>query len=284
MISVLIVNHDGGEHLFTCLRRLEELSGDWHEVIVADNASTDGSRQRVAREMPWVRLLELGKNPGFGTANNRAAEVAEGDRLLLLNSDAWPEPGCLPRLEAALDADPRLGAVAPELRYPDGRRQFCRAPTTGIVGEAIQKLRNPFEAAGWVHRLRPPFDPGWLTAACLMLRRRAFDQVGGFDEGYFLYYEDVDLCLRLRRAGWRIDDVPEATAVHVKGGSRPGDAPAAERVAGSVAYRRSQLRYYATHRPAWENAVLRWRLRRKFGHVEDPERRAELLALLAEAS
>ncbi len=279
MISVLVVNHDGREHLRRCLERLAAQEDTYVEVIVVDNASTDGSALMVREAFPACRLIALDHNVGFGAANNVAAEAARGDRLLLLNSDAWLEDGALPRLAAALDADPRLALAAPELRYPDGRRQFAWAPETGVFGEAVQKLRNRFEARPWAHRLpprwlRPLTGPGWFSAACVLVRRRAFEEVGGFDERFFLYFEDVDLCRRLRQAGWKLGAVPGAVATHVKGGSRPEGR-------GEVEYRRAQLAYYEKHRPVWEVRYLRSRMRRKFARQGDPELRRELLALLA---
>lgn len=277
MISVLVVNHDGREHLRHCLERLAGQQGSWGEAIVVDNASSDGSVEMVRSEFPEVRLLALDENLGFGGANNRGAALARGEHLLLLNSDAWLADGALDRLSAALEAAPEAAAAAPELRYPDGRPQFAWAPATGVWGEAVQKLRNRFEGRPWIHRpppepLGPLFGPGWLTAACLLVRKAAFDQVGGFDERFFLYFEDVDLCRRLRLAGWRLLTVEGAVATHVKGGSRTRR--------GEIEYRRAQLTYYALHRPRWENRYLRRRLRRKLGRVADPELRRELRALL----
>ena len=280
MISVLVVNHDGRDHLRHCLERLAAQAGSYGEVVVVDNASSDGSARMVRESFPDCRLLALEDNLGFGAANNLAAESARGDALLLLNSDAWLEDGTLPRLAAALAADPRLALAAPELRYPDGRPQFAWAPETGVLGEAVQMLRNRFESRPWAHRepprwLRPLLGPGWYSAACVLLRRTAFEAVGGFDEAIFLYFEDVDLCRRLRRAGWQLATVPGAVAYHVKGGSRPSGR-------GEIEYRRAQLYYYRKHRPAWEVSYLRSRMRRKFSRQEDPELRRELLKLLAE--
>ncbi len=280
MISVLIVNHDGRDHLRHCLERLASQEGSYGEIIVVDNASTDGSAAMVRADFSPCRLLALGDNVGFGAANNRAAEAALGEALLLINSDAWLEDGALPRLAAALDSDPRLALVAPELRYPDGRRQFAWAPETGVAGEAAQMMRNRYEDRRWAHRLparwlRPVLGPGWFSAACVLLRRDAFEAIGGFDEGLFMYFEDVDLCRRLRRAGWRLDSVAGAVAYHVKGGSRPSGR-------GEVEYRRAQLYYYRKHRPAWENRYLRFRMRRKFSRCRDSALRRELLELLKE--
>lgn len=275
-LSALIVNYNGGPMLAESIRRLLGADdGLALEVIVADNGSTDGSLEAL-RDEPRVRILELGENLGFGAANNRAAATARSNRLLLLNSDAWPRPGALSSLLQKLNADPRLGLVAPRLVYPDGRHQFHWAPTTSVLGEALQLVRNRFESFAFnhrLHRLRP--GTGWFSAACALVRRRAFESVGGFDEGFFLYFEDVDLCLRLRRGGWNLAEAPDATVVHVKGGSQPGGQ-------SEVLYRRSQLLFYARHRPAWEQAFLRAKLRVAFGKLEEP-RRSQLLALLEES-
>ncbi len=283
MISILVVSHNGRAHLRHCLEKLalEKLAaqaGTYGEIVVVDNASRDGSVEMVKRDFPDCRLLALEDNLGFGAANNRAASLARGDSLLLLNSDAWLADGALARLEGALEADPGLALAAPELCYPDGRRQFAWAPETGVFGEAMQKLRNRFESRPWIHRvppawLRPVLGPGWYSAACVLVRRSAFEAVGGFDEEIFMYFEDVDLSRRLRRAGWRLGSVAGAMAYHVKGGSRPSGR-------GEIEYRRGQLYYYRKHRPGWENRYLRARMRRKFSRCADPELRRDLLDLL----
>ncbi len=278
MISVLIVNYNGHDHLRHCLEQLAGQPETYDEIIVVDNASRDGSAAMVRDAFPHCRLLELDVNVGFGSANNQGADIAQGDTLLLLNSDAWLDPAALPRLSAALDKDSGLGLVAPQLRYPDGRRQFAWAPETGVLGEALQMLRNRFESRAFSHRipsrwLRPLLGPGWISAACVLIRRSAFEAIGGFDDKIFMYFEDVDLSRRLRQAGWRLGIVDEAVAYHVKGGSRPSDR-------GEIEYRRAQLYYYRKHRPAWENRLLRFKLRYKFSRTNPPKFRNELLELL----
>jgi hypothetical protein len=284
VISVLIVNWNGMAYLERCLASAEsaaaEVSGAL-EIVVADNGSTDGSLEMLRRHS-GVRLVEMPENLGFGCANNRAAAVAQGEALLLLNSDAWLLPGSTARLLAALEADPRVGLAAPLVRSPDGRPEAGWVPQTSILGELIQRLRNVLpRRLGYGAKLEGVLRAamaGWFTGACMMVRRRAFDEVGGFDPEFFLYFEDADLCARLSRQGWRLVRAPRATVVHVGGGSR---APSRVITSGVpreldrrvLAYRRSQILYYRKHRPRWEQALLRRHLR---GKLRDPALRAEL--------
>jgi len=259
MISTLIVNHNGEAHLARCLTSLGPLPRPGLEVLLVDNASSDRSLELVRRDFPAVRILALDMNCGFAAANNQAAAEARGEHLLLLNSDAWLVDDCLDRLLARLEGDPTLALVCPTLHYPDGTRQISWAPDRSVLGELVEKVRNRFEASPWVHArwLRAGLGASWYPATCMLLRREAFAEVGGFDAGYFLYFEDADLCLRLRRRGWQMALVEEARAVHCSGGS-PGSGGA------TLAYRQSQVRYYEQHRPRWEQVVLGWHLRRKF--------------------
>ena len=270
-ITAIIANHNGAAHLANCLNHLEairssdELPRLLQEIIVVDNASNDTSVELVRGRFPECRLLRLERNLGFGAANNAGAAEARGDHLLLINSDAWIDFDSLARLRSALNARPRTALAAPQLRFPDGTLQFGWVPDTGVVGEALQMLRNRFENHRWNHRILPRLlrllhGPGWHSAACLLLRAPAFDQVGGFDDRIFMYFEDVDLSLRLRHAGWSQVSVPEAIAYHVKGGSA---TPASE-----LEYRDAQLFFYRTHRPRWEYRFLARRLRRKLRDLD----------------
>jgi GT2 family glycosyltransferase len=264
MISVIIANHNGEEHLDRCLGSLGR-PGPELEIIVVDNASSDDSLNLIAGRFPAARVLPQPDNLGFAAANNIGAEAAKGDALLLLNNDAWLEPGALVLLADRLESDPRAGLVAPRLCYPDGGRQFSWSPARGVLGEALQQLRNGFEAHSWVHgtvarglgRLagRP-----WYTAASLLIRSRAFRQIGGFDTNFFMYFEDVDLCVRLEEAGWCLVQEPRAVVTHVGGIRRSATV--------DDLYRPSQLRYYRVHRPTWEARLVARRLRRRFGDAE----------------
>jgi GT2 family glycosyltransferase len=261
MISAIIVNHNSEEHLRRCLKSLIR-PGVEIEVLVVDNASSDGSLGLVREVFPEARVFEQDRNLGFGAANNIAANEARGESLLLINADAWLEAEALQRLHQHLQRDDRLALVAPTLLYPDGRRQFVWSPERGVAGEALQQLRNPFENSRWAHgaairtvsRLAGRL---WFTAACVLVRTEAFRAVGGFDETFFMYFEDVDLCVRLEKAGWGLAQEPGAVVRHAGGFSKH---PQVDDV-----YRPSQLRYYALHRPSWEARFVEGRLRRRYG-------------------
>jgi len=261
MISVIIVNHNGGGHLRRCLESLRSPGPDL-EILVVDNASSDGSLGLVREIFPEVRVFEQNRNLGFGAANNLAAIEARGESLLLLNADAWLEAGALQRLHERLQREDRLALVAPTLLYPDGRRQFVWSPERGVAGEALQQLRNPFEKRSWVHGAAMRTASRlvgrlWFTAACVLVRSDAFEAVGGFDETFFMYFEDVDLCVRLEKTGWGLAQEPDAVVRHAGGFARH---PHVDDV-----YRPSQLRYYAMHRPRWEAQLIERRLRRRYG-------------------
>ena len=259
MISVIIVNRDGEHYLDRCLASLE---GSGAEIVLVDNASRDKSLELVADRYPEVVVLAQRENLGFAAANNLAADRAKGEALLLLNADAWLQPAALDLLAARLKQRPETALVAPRLCYPDGRRQFSWSPARGVIGEAMQKARNPFEARGWAHgplaRLIAKLGGRlWYTAACALVRSEAWRSVGGFDEGFFMYFEDVDLCRRLEAAGWELAWEPKAVVWHAGG--------VASRKVSDDLYRPSQLRYYRTHWPEWEARFIERRLRRRFG-------------------
>ena len=261
MISVIIVNHNGVEHIQRCLESLDRQKCEL-EVVLVDNDSSDGSLALVQREFPGVRILEHQENLGFAAANNAAAEIVVGEALLLLNVDAWLEEGALDHLVRALDRDPRLALVAPRLVYPGGGLQFNWSPARGVFGEFLQQLRNRFEDRSWAHgRLAwwvgRVVGENWFTAACVLVRSVAFREVGGFDERFFMYFEDVDLCMRLEAAGWRLTEERRAVVRHVGGFARDSGVDAL--------YRPAQLSYYRLHRPAWEASFIERRMRRRFG-------------------
>jgi GT2 family glycosyltransferase len=229
LVSAIIVNYNVKDLLLDCLAALFEGTDVPFEAIVVDNNSRDGSAAAVEAEFPQVKVHRTRKNVGFGKANNAGLELASGRFVLVLNPDVMVRPGCIGELADFLLVRPDVGAVGPRLVRPDGRpdpaarRAF---PTPGIAFYRLSGLSRLFPHSprfgrynmGHLPASRPhEVDAG--TAACLMVRRAAVAKVGFFDPAYFMYGEDLDLCFRLKRGGWKIYYVPSAQALHIKGAS-----------------------------------------------------------------
>jgi N-acetylglucosaminyl-diphospho-decaprenol L-rhamnosyltransferase len=177
---------------------------------------------------PAVSVVETGANLGFGSAANRGVAATAGEYVLILNPDTVVEPGTAKALSEALDRDPGLAVVGPRMENLDGTlypsvRRFPEMAVAfghaflGLVWPANPATRR-YRMLDWDHE-RPAADVDWVGGACMLVRRSAFDLIGGFDEAYFMYVEDVDLCWRLGQAGWRIGYEPSARVVHALGGS-----------------------------------------------------------------
>ncbi len=260
MLSVLIVNWNVRELLRECLRSIERGRGDLEvEVIVVDSASSDGSAAMVAAEFPWVTLLPQGENVGFPRGNNIALAHARGDYLLLLNPDTVVLGDALPALVAYLQAHPDVGVVGPQLLNPDGSVQSSR--------RRFPTLATGFLESTWLEGLAPgvlrryyaldlpddaPADVDWLTGACLMAPRAVYARVGGLDEGYFMYSEELDWCRRIVAAGWRVVYYPAARVVHHVGKSSEQAVTARH-----INFQRAKLRYFRKYHGRGAAALLR---------------------------
>jgi N-acetylglucosaminyl-diphospho-decaprenol L-rhamnosyltransferase len=209
-VSIAIVNAGSRDDLLACL---ESLAGVDAEVVVLDNASDDGSVAAVHERFPGVRVIEQRRRAGFGENNNVIVRATSSRYVYLLNPDTTSDDWGLDRLVAHLDANPRVAALGPRLVYPDGRAQpsAWRFPTPAVAAYGLVTLgrRGVVESTGDETR-----DVDWNQAAALMIRRDALEEVGSFDEGFFMYSEETDLCLRLRQAGWRVQYFPSVTVVH----------------------------------------------------------------------
>lgn len=223
-VAAVVVNYNARDHLRVCLQSLA--AEGVKQVVVVDNGSTDGSR-RVAEDS-GARWVDSGGNLGYGRAANRGASdpaVAGAEYLLVCNPDLELRAGCVAGLVATLSADPAIGVAGPRLSNPDGSlypsaRTFpdlLDAMGHGLLGFVAP--RNPFtrryRLLDWDHAEQATVD--WVSGACFLIRRSAWDSVGGFDPSYFMYMEDVDLCWRLGRAGWRVAYQPAAEVVHTQG-------------------------------------------------------------------
>jgi len=225
-VSAVVVSYNSADYLPACVASLR--SEGVADVVVVDNASSDGSGPTVLAADPAVRLVETGANLGFGSGANRGVAATAGEYVLILNPDTVVEPGTVKALSDALDRDPGLALVGPRIenldgtlypsvrRFPDLKVAFGHA-FAGLVWPANPFTRR-YRMLDWDHE-RPTDDVDWVGGACVLVRRSAFDVVAGFDEAYFMYVEDVDLCWRLGRAGWRIGYEPGGRVIHALGGS-----------------------------------------------------------------
>lgn len=223
-VSVVIVSRDTRELLRACLASVErEAGGLAVEIIVVDNASTDGTAAMVRAEFPGATLLQPAANDGYAAGNNLSLRRARGRAVLLLNPDAELTPGALPALRDALYAAPDVGVVGPRLVYPDGTAQSSRRrfPTLGTALVESTLIGETFPHHPAMRRYEmsdvpsdAPHDADWLVGACLLVRREVFDAVGLLDARLFLYSEEPEFCGRVRRAGWRVGYVPHATVRH----------------------------------------------------------------------
>jgi N-acetylglucosaminyl-diphospho-decaprenol L-rhamnosyltransferase len=245
--AVVVVSHDTRDEALGCLATLPAAGAD--EVVLVDTGSRDGTAAAVRSAHPEVRVLEL-DNLGFGRGANAGARASTADVLVVCNADVRFEPGSIEVLARRLADDPSVAAAGPAVRYPDGRHQASARDVPDLataVGHAL--LSRLWRDNPWTRRYRrADADPGrardadWLSGCALALRRTAFEGVGGFDPAFFLYVEDLDLGVRLRRAGWRLRYEPDARVVH-----RVGASTGRRRVWALTTHARSLDRYYARH-------------------------------------
>ena len=266
-VSVLIVNWNTAEELGLCLEALHRsgaAAGEL-EIIVLDNASTDGSADLVRRRFPACHLLCNDENLGYARGNNQALERATGRYVLYLNSDVFVEPDTITRLVGILDSRPEVVGVAPRLVQPSGgtQRSVYRLPEAGVLFLSsvlwpAALWRGCPAARRW---FADDFDCSvaqWAeqpAASCLLLRREAVGEIAGFDEAFPLYFNDVDLCQRLLERGGRIWYEPDIQATHRHGAST------AKSTARRAEHHRSKIDYFAKHFAAtrwWGRPALWW--------------------------
>lgn len=262
-LAIVIVTHNSAHDIDGVLRSLSDPApGTATEIAVVDNASTDGTPAIVRTRWPAVRLIALPENAGFSAANNRGVERTEGELVLFLNPDTVVPPAAIDRLVAALDRRPDVAIAGPRLVDADGRAELSHGRMISPWAELRQRMlvrgndRRAWPFGGWVERLtRRTREVDWVSGACLLVRRADLTAAGGWDERFFMYAEDVDLCAAVRARGRKVLFTAESQIVHLRGRSA-ASAPTATR----AAYRRSQLAFYAKHHPGWVPA-LRWFLK-----------------------
>jgi GT2 family glycosyltransferase len=263
-LDVVVVSYRSRELLRDCLTALyEHATQPAMQVYVVDNASSDGSLEMVREEFPEAEAIAAGGNLGFGRATNLGIRTGKGDYVLTLNPDTRATSGALDRLVAVLDNRPEVAAAGPRLELPDGGVDHAAArafPTVlgtlghftglarrGRVPASLALYRSVPEASG-------PVD--LVSGACMLLRRSALDEVGVFDEGYWMYMEDIDLCYRLAQAGWKTWYEPEARVVHLKGGTVGGQRSARLVYSFHRGMARFYRKHYAPGRSVLENVAV----------------------------
>jgi GT2 family glycosyltransferase len=254
-VAAIIVNYNAGPSLTEALASLAaDRAVDW-EIVVVDNASTDASLDGVAAvsDAASTRILRNTDNVGFGRAVNQGLRVTSAPWVLVMNPDCTLEAGAGGALIDVLEQHADCALVGPRVLDPDGAVQGSARGDpdmlTGVFGRtSIVRRWWPGAAAAArnvvdVHSVQGKSAVvDWVSGACFMARRTALEQVGGFDERYFLYWEDADLCRRLRATGWNVRYAPVATAVH-----QVGRSSRTARVQSIRAFHRSAYLYYATH-------------------------------------
>ncbi len=231
------------------------------EVLIADNASTDGTIAMLRAEFPAVRVIENKENLGFGRANNQALAIAQGRYLFLLNPDTELRDGALRALIDYADAHPRVGIIGPQLFYGDGTRQSSRRrfPTLATAFLESTKLQQWFPRNRVLTRyymLDTRDDEtqavDWINGSAMFVRRAVYDQIGGFDEGFFMYSEELDWCRRAKDAGWQIVYLPTAQVTHYEAKSSEQAVAARD-----IHFNASKVRYFRKYHGAFFAAVLR---------------------------
>ena len=219
-LSVIIVNWNTRDLLASCLQSVIDTADDLAlEILVVDNASTDGSVEMVQERFPQVSLIQNSENLGFARANNRGIRASHGRYVLLLNSDAQLVPGALSAMVRCLDAEADVGITGVRLMFPDGTPQFLYGRFPNLRGEFRALFGLHRRDLSWWDKLDQPREVDWVAGTCLMARRAMLDQVGLLDERFFMFSEEVDLCFRAARAGWRTCLVPSDPVVHLQAGS-----------------------------------------------------------------
>jgi GT2 family glycosyltransferase len=209
-ISVSLVNTNSRALLLACL---DSLRGEQAEIVVLDNASEDGSTDAVRERFPDVRVVAQDFRAGFGANHNTVIRATDGRYVYVLNEDTTADDWGFERMARYLDEHPRVAALGPRIVYPNGRHQASAwrfpTPAASLLGLPTLGRVGITQSRG-----NEPRAVDWVMGAALLLRREALEEVGLFDEGFFIYSEEVDLQLRLRRAGWEVHYFPGVTVVH----------------------------------------------------------------------
>ncbi len=262
-LSIVIVTWNARDLVLDCLESIDrevrsrrDAGRIETETLVVDNGSADGTAEAVRSRYPWAQVIALPRNVGFAAGNNVGLAKASGRHAVLLNSDTIVLRGGLEACVRYLDAHPDVGVVGPQLLNPDGSLQNCVHNFPSLATEILPKgLLETLFPRRFPSKRRPsalPIEVDAVLGACLFVRREVLEQVGPMPEDYFFFLEETDWCWRIRRAGWRIVQVPEARIVHLFGESTKKKVPAETR----IEYHRSLYRFFRKHRGPFQMSLV----------------------------
>ncbi|HUX07606.1 MAG TPA: glycosyltransferase family 2 protein [Acidobacteriota bacterium] len=274
-LQIIIVTYNSEGTIEGCLADVLAAAGSVdHRETVVDNASSDGTVEIVGSGFPEVEVVPLQTNIGFGAANNAALRQSDSPFALLLNPDTRIAPEAVTTLMKTLKQHPRVALVGPQMQYPDGSPQVSFGSFPGLFGDIRQsrlargcRERNPRILRKLVRRLIEPFSPDWISGSCFLARTQALREIDYFDTNFFLYMEDIDLCRRLKTAGWRVMVEPSALCLHHEGGSQP------DSIAMKKHFRRSRLLYINKHGGRFGFMFYKLLRARGIGLKWDPQKR-----------
>ena len=253
-LAIIIVSYNTCKLLDACVRSLNQPRPKVPtDIVVVDNGSHDGSVETIRRHWPQVKVLEVGRNIGYAAANNLGIRESNSEFVLLLNSDTLASGVAIDVLVNQLRERPGVGAIGPRLVNRSGQPELSFGNMIGPFNELIQRAKRialahdiPVISRRIRETLITPGYHDWVSGACLLFRRGDAETVGGLDERFFLYGEDVDFCAALRRIGKRVFFSPDVEVLHHIGQSGVRMSEQTQ-----LAYRRSQVAFYSKHHPAW---------------------------------
>ncbi|MDJ0732380.1 MAG: glycosyltransferase family 2 protein [Crocosphaera sp.] len=257
-LAIVIINYRTPQLVIDSLQSLQpQIDSSRHRVMLVDNDSGDNSVPILKQAIEdyhwesWVTLIPSPVNGGFSAGNNIGIKAATAKAYLLLNSDTIVRSGAIASLETALEKHPEAGLISPRLEWPDETPQIScfryHSPVSQFIEGAatgpITKLLNGYDVPIPVRDT--PFEPQWTSFACVLIRQEVIEQIGLMDEGYFMYFDDVDYCRRAKNAGWTVLHWPDARVVHLRGGSGSVKSDVAARKRPRPYLYASRSRYFA---------------------------------------